>query len=166
MYRWGLFVGDDLYPEARRLYFARFKQLLLAQTQTNTLAFSAWPSRHGAAGVFNHLRRTQVLPDHHLQSRQEHQGFPCAGADEVVAERAHGRPDRQQLAQSNSSSTPKSWRKRTRTRETTTALPLRRPAAIFLNSPAPKASTPSCFPKLGKATRLSISIASSPARPK
>jgi len=39
MYRWGLYVGDDLYPEARRLYFARFKQLLLAQTQTNTLAF-------------------------------------------------------------------------------------------------------------------------------
>src|SRR5580700_1183259 len=39
MYRWGLFVGDDLYPEARRLYFARFKQLLLGQTQTNTLAF-------------------------------------------------------------------------------------------------------------------------------
>ena len=38
-YRWGLYVGDDLYPEARRLYFARFKQLLLAQTQTNTLAF-------------------------------------------------------------------------------------------------------------------------------
>ena len=38
-YRWGLFVGDDLYPEARRLYFARFKQLLLGQTQTNTLAF-------------------------------------------------------------------------------------------------------------------------------
>jgi len=39
LYRWGLFVGDDLYPEARRLYFARFKQLLFLQTQTNILSF-------------------------------------------------------------------------------------------------------------------------------
>ena len=39
MYRWGLYVGDALYPEARRLYFARFKQLLFTQTQTNDVAF-------------------------------------------------------------------------------------------------------------------------------
>ncbi len=32
-YRMGLFVGNDLYPEARRIYFARFQQLLLAPTQ-------------------------------------------------------------------------------------------------------------------------------------
>jgi type VI secretion system protein ImpL len=34
-YRMGLFVGNDLYPEARRLYFARFQQLLLAPTQAS-----------------------------------------------------------------------------------------------------------------------------------
>jgi len=60
----------------------------------------------------------------------------------------------------SSSSTPTSWRKRTHTRETTTAPPWRRPAATFLNSPAPRASTPTCFPKREKATSLSISIAS------
>ncbi len=50
-YRWGLFVGDDLYPEARRLYFARFKQLLLGQTQTNTVAFlNGLPATAGPAG--------------------------------------------------------------------------------------------------------------------
>jgi type VI secretion system protein ImpL len=38
-YRWGLYIGDSLYPEARRVYFARFKQLLFAQTQANDLAF-------------------------------------------------------------------------------------------------------------------------------
>jgi type VI secretion system protein ImpL len=41
MYRWFLYIGDDLYPEARKVYFARFKQLLFAQAQTNDLAFLA-----------------------------------------------------------------------------------------------------------------------------
>jgi type VI secretion system protein ImpL len=32
-YRWGLYTGDDLYPEVRRIYFDRFRQLLFQQTQ-------------------------------------------------------------------------------------------------------------------------------------
>jgi type VI secretion system protein ImpL len=36
-YRWFLFVGDDLYPEARRVYFDRFKLLLFGQTQNGIL---------------------------------------------------------------------------------------------------------------------------------
>ncbi|MBS1857222.1 MAG: hypothetical protein JST11_17775 [Acidobacteria bacterium] len=32
-YRWGLYVGHTLRPEVRRVYFANFRQLLLAQTQ-------------------------------------------------------------------------------------------------------------------------------------
>ena len=32
-YRWGLYTGDALYPEARRIYFDRFRQLLFLQTQ-------------------------------------------------------------------------------------------------------------------------------------
>ena len=32
-YRWGLYVGDSLYPEVRRLYFDVFRRLLLGQTQ-------------------------------------------------------------------------------------------------------------------------------------
>lgn len=39
MYRWFLYIGDDLYPEARKVYFARFKQLLFAQTQANDVTF-------------------------------------------------------------------------------------------------------------------------------
>jgi type VI secretion system protein ImpL len=37
-YRWLLYVGNDLYPEARRVYFDRFKQLLFGQTQSGMLA--------------------------------------------------------------------------------------------------------------------------------
>jgi type VI secretion system protein ImpL len=31
--RWGLYVGDQIYPDAKRVYFQRFRQLLLAETQ-------------------------------------------------------------------------------------------------------------------------------------
>ncbi|HWC97725.1 MAG TPA: ImcF-related family protein [Candidatus Sulfopaludibacter sp.] len=37
-YRWLLYVGNDLYPEARRVYFDRFKQLLFGNTQNSMLA--------------------------------------------------------------------------------------------------------------------------------
>ena len=33
-FRWGLYVGNDLYPQAYKLYFARFKQLLLVRPKT------------------------------------------------------------------------------------------------------------------------------------
>jgi type VI secretion system protein ImpL len=32
-YRWGLYIGNDLYPEVHKLYFADFRRLLLAPTQ-------------------------------------------------------------------------------------------------------------------------------------
>ena len=32
-YRWGLYIGNDLYPEVRKLYFADFRRLLLSPTQ-------------------------------------------------------------------------------------------------------------------------------------
>jgi type VI secretion system protein ImpL len=32
--RWGLYVGDDIYPDAKRVYFERFRRLLLAETKT------------------------------------------------------------------------------------------------------------------------------------
>jgi type VI secretion system protein ImpL len=38
-YRWGLYAGNDLYPEARRVYFDRFRQLLFAQTQSAILQY-------------------------------------------------------------------------------------------------------------------------------
>ena len=36
-YRWGLYTGDALYPEVRRIYFDRFRQLLFLQTQSAIL---------------------------------------------------------------------------------------------------------------------------------
>ncbi|MEO8595732.1 MAG: ImcF-related family protein [Candidatus Solibacter sp.] len=32
-YKWGLYTGDSMYPEVRRIYFNRFRQLLFLQTQ-------------------------------------------------------------------------------------------------------------------------------------
>ena len=31
--RWGLYVGDQIYPDAKRVYFERFRRLLLAETE-------------------------------------------------------------------------------------------------------------------------------------
>jgi len=31
--RWGLYVGDEIYPDAKRVYFERFRRLLFAETQ-------------------------------------------------------------------------------------------------------------------------------------
>ena len=36
-YRWGLYAGDGLYPQVRFLYWQRFRQLLLAQSQNGLL---------------------------------------------------------------------------------------------------------------------------------
>jgi type VI secretion system protein ImpL len=33
-YRWGLYVGDNIYPHVRSIYFTEFRQLLFGQTQT------------------------------------------------------------------------------------------------------------------------------------
>lgn len=40
-YRWGLYAGNDLYPEARRVYFDRFRQLLFGQTRNSILQYLA-----------------------------------------------------------------------------------------------------------------------------
>ena len=36
-YRWGLYVGDNIYPTVRRLYFSRFHQILFGATQVSLL---------------------------------------------------------------------------------------------------------------------------------
>src|ERR1017187_9513236 len=47
-YRMGLYVGNDLYPEAKRIYFERFRQLLVAQTQTGIVqGLSGLPATPG-----------------------------------------------------------------------------------------------------------------------
>jgi hypothetical protein len=51
--RWGLYIGNRIYPDVRRLYFNRFYQLLLGPTQVGLLA-----SLKGLP-----------VSDHHLESR-------------------------------------------------------------------------------------------------
>ncbi len=45
-YRWGLYIGDDLYPNVRKLYFADFCHVLLAPTQETIVT-----SLHGLPGT-------------------------------------------------------------------------------------------------------------------
>jgi type VI secretion system protein ImpL len=45
-YRWGLYIGNDLYPDVKKLYFADFHRLLLAPTQDTMVA-----QLHGLPGA-------------------------------------------------------------------------------------------------------------------
>lgn len=46
--RWGLYVGSDMYPSARKIYFNRFHKLLFGATQTSLLAWlKKLPDRPG-----------------------------------------------------------------------------------------------------------------------
>ncbi|HVN06478.1 MAG TPA: type VI secretion protein IcmF/TssM N-terminal domain-containing protein, partial [Bryobacteraceae bacterium] len=61
-YRWGLFVGNDLYPDVRRLYFARFKAQMFGQTQNSMVTFlgalpaAPGPSTPGYDEAYNTLK--------------------------------------------------------------------------------------------------------------
>ena len=53
MYRWGIYHGDSLLPAARRVYFDRFRRLLLDNTQTNlTTALAALPAAQTAGADY------------------------------------------------------------------------------------------------------------------
>jgi type VI secretion system protein ImpL len=99
MYRWGLFIGDDLYPVARRVYFARFKQLLFAQTQTNTLGFlGSLPATAGPDynTTYDALKSYLITTSNHDKSTK------LFLAPTLMKWWQNGRsadPDRQQLAQ-------------------------------------------------------------------
>lgn len=46
--RWGLYVGNTLYPDVRRIYFQHFQQLLFGQAQTNLVhTLSSLPAAPG-----------------------------------------------------------------------------------------------------------------------
>ncbi len=85
-YRWLLYVGNDLYPEARRVYFERFKQLLFGQTQAGMLAFlQNLPVTPGPdyAPTYDALKAYLITTSFHEKSTA---GFLTPGPDEVVAE--------------------------------------------------------------------------------
>jgi len=46
--RWGLYAGEDIYPEARKVYFERFRQLLFTDAQAKLLSdLRALPDKPG-----------------------------------------------------------------------------------------------------------------------
>jgi type VI secretion system protein ImpL len=70
-YRWGLYTGDALYPEVRRIYFARFRQLLFQQPQRAILEnLRDLPTTPGPeyAPTYDALKAYLITTSHHDKS--------------------------------------------------------------------------------------------------
>src|SRR4029077_7608625 len=70
-YRWGLYTGDDLYPEVRRIYFDRFRQLLFQQTQGAILDnLRGLPATQGPeySPTYDALKAYLITTSHHDKS--------------------------------------------------------------------------------------------------
>ena len=74
-YRWGLYTGDALYPEVRRIYFERFRQLLFLPTQSAILENlrglpAALPATPGPeyAPTYDALKAYLITTSHHDKS--------------------------------------------------------------------------------------------------
>jgi len=73
-YRFGLYTGDDLYPEARSLYFQRFQQVLFGQTQAADLQFlRTLPVTAGPeyGPTYDALKAYLITTTHHEKSTRE-----------------------------------------------------------------------------------------------
>ena len=73
-YRMGLYVGNDLYPEAWRIYFERFRQLLFAQTQNNIVqGLSGLPATPGPeySPTYDALKAYLITTSHHEHSTSQ-----------------------------------------------------------------------------------------------
>lgn len=100
-YRLGLYTGAELYPQARRIYFERFRQLLFAQTQGSLLSslqrLPATPGPEDEYGpAYESLKAYLITTSHHDKSTQ---GFL---APALMRHWSAGRtidPQRAQLAQ-------------------------------------------------------------------
>ncbi len=70
-YRWGLYVGNRLYPEVRRAYFGKFHQLLFSQTQAALLAnLRGLPPTPGPeySPTYDTLKAYLIVTSHHDRS--------------------------------------------------------------------------------------------------
>jgi type VI secretion system protein ImpL len=70
-YRWGLYTGDALYPEVRRIYFDRFRQLLFLQTQSAILEnLRGLPATPGPeySPTYDALKAYLITTSHHDKS--------------------------------------------------------------------------------------------------
>ncbi|MFN7993054.1 MAG: ImcF-related family protein [Bryobacteraceae bacterium] len=75
-YRWGLYVGNDLYPDVRRLYFSRFKQLLFGQTQNTLVTYMnglpTAPSPNAPFDLtYDRLKAHLITTSHHDKSTRD-----------------------------------------------------------------------------------------------
>jgi type VI secretion system protein ImpL len=77
-YRWGLYAGNDLYPDVRRLYFTRFKALLFGQTQNGLATFlgglpaaPAPPATPGYDQAYDALKAYLITTSNHDKSSRE-----------------------------------------------------------------------------------------------
>ena len=73
-YRFGLYTGDDLYPEARSVYFLRFQQVLFGQTQAADLQFlRTLPLTPGPEyqPTYESLKAYLITTTHHEKSTKE-----------------------------------------------------------------------------------------------
>jgi type VI secretion system protein ImpL len=73
-YRWFLYVGNDLYPEARRVYFDRFKLLLFGSTQAGMLMnLRTLPATPGPeyTPTYNALKAYLITTSFHGKSTKE-----------------------------------------------------------------------------------------------
>jgi type VI secretion system protein ImpL len=74
--RWGLYVGDQIYPDAKRVYFDRFRQLLFADTQSKLLdALRAVPDKPGPNDsydvAYGELKAYLITTSDHEKSTKE-----------------------------------------------------------------------------------------------
>jgi type VI secretion system protein ImpL len=74
--RWGLYVGADLYPPARRLYFSRFHQLLFGSTQVALLeTLRKLPPKPGPGDeykpAYDTLKAYLITTSNHEKSTRE-----------------------------------------------------------------------------------------------
>lgn len=70
-YHWGLYVGDRLYPEVRRLYFDSFRRVMFGQTQTGLVdAMRALPATPGPeyAPTYDTLKSYLITTSNHDKS--------------------------------------------------------------------------------------------------
>lgn len=102
-YRWGLYAGNDLYPDVRRLYFKGFKALLFGQTQNNLAAFliglpaaPAPPSTPAYDQTYAALKAYLITTSNHDKSTRE---FLSPVLLKTWSANASVDPERLQLAQ-------------------------------------------------------------------
>lgn len=74
--RWGLYIGDDIYVDAKRAYYQRFQQLLLADAQSRLLAdLRALPDKPGPNDAYennyNELRAYLITTSNHDKSTRD-----------------------------------------------------------------------------------------------